>query len=208
MRRMFSFSVSSVGVRSLFLGVVASVALGCGGSGNDQGTSFTLYNIAPASVDVPLSTTDGDGTTTGAIRGVYSLQNNIARQGVRVQRIRLSFYVEGSDVQPPDTTVAAGGIMGPTQPDGEGGSLPPGFNQPPSLDISSFVVPPEIMTWLNLNRASLPEPPYSLTVDATVNAVTTAGDNLDSNNLATVIAILPDVVIEPEAPAEGEDPFV
>ena len=202
MRRVSISAVGTTIAKAFVMAVAAGAMFGCGSASNDQGTSFSLNNVVPASSEVPLSTTDGDGTTTGGVRGTYSLQNNLARQGIRVQRINLSFFIEGSDVQPPSTTLAAGGILGPVQSEGDG-SLPPGFGGSPLLDLSSFVVPVEIMTWLNLNRAQLPEPPYTLTVDASVSGTTTSGGGIESNSFATLVSILPDVVIEPSSPDEG-----
>jgi len=207
MRTISFSSVKGAAAKALAVGAIAGALFGCGSASNDQGTSFTLVDVVPGTTEnplteVPLSTTDGDGTTTGAVRGVYTLQNNIARQGIRVQRINLSFFIEGSDVQPPSTTLAAGAVLGPVEQTGDG-SLPPGFGGASSKVVSSFVVPVEIMTWLNLNRAQLPEPPYTLTIDASVSGVTTAGDGIESNSFATLISILPDVVIEPSVP-EGE----
>lgn len=201
-------SITAV-AKALSAALIASAMLGCGTASNDQGTSFSLTNVSPAANEVPLSTTDGDGTTTGAVRGAYTVQNNLARQGIRIQRINLSFFIEGSDSQPPSTTLAAGGVLGPAEPDGDDGSLPPGFGGSPEISVNSFVVPVEIMTWLNLNRAQLPEPPYTLTVDATVSGTTTSGGGIESNSFATLISILPDVVIAPSAPeGEGEAPAV
>jgi hypothetical protein len=201
MRRISIAAVGTTVAKALTLAFFVSVMMGCGSSSNDQGTSFSLNDVTPLVNEVPLSTTDGDGTTTGAVRGSYAVQNNLARQGIRIQRINLSFFIEGSDEQPPSTTLAAGGILGPVQSEGDG-SLPPGFGGPPIQTINSFVVPVEIMTWLNLNRAQLPEPPYTLTVDATVSGTTTSGGSIESNSSATLISILPDVVIEPSVPEE------
>jgi hypothetical protein len=104
----------------------------------------------------------------------------------------------------------------PLDPDGTGGgSLPPGFeNIPNDRQLSAFVLPPEIMTWLNLNRSSLPEPPYSITIDAYGTGISTAGNRLDTNSLATSVTILPDVFLNPLGeegegdPAEEEEVIV
>ena len=191
--------------KALVVALLAAGMFGCGSaSNNDQGVSFTLYSLEPESNSVPLSTTTEDETSTGAVQGTYGFQNNLLGQGIRLQRVFLSFYVEGSSNQPPDTTVAIGAVLGPAGPapvDGDGsagGSLPGAFDDiPNSKSVTAFVVPPEIMSWLNLNKASLPEPPYSLTIDAYATGLTTAGDRLDTNPLSASITITPDVILNP-----------
>lgn len=185
---------------------------GCGSaSNNDQGMSFTLFQMTPSSSSVPLSTSREGTTSTGALSGTYGFQNNLLGQGVRLQRVFLRFFVEGSGEQPPETTVAIGAVLGPAgpapaDPDGSaGGSLPEGFeNIPNTASVSAFMLPPEIMSWLNLNRSLLPEPPYSITIEAYATGITTAGDRLDTNPLGTSVTITPDVVINPSGEGEGE----
>jgi hypothetical protein len=203
--------------KSAMQGLVFALAVGalwgCGSaSNNDQGASFTLFQMTPSSSSVPLSRSEEGTTSTGALTGTYGFQNNLLGQGIRLQRLFLRFFVEGSSEQPPETTVAIGAVLGPAGPapadsDGSpGGSLPEGFESiPNTANISAFVLPPEIMSWLNLNRSLLPEPPYSITIEAYATGITTAGDRLDTNPLGTSVTITPDVVINPSGGGEGQE---
>lgn len=215
MRQIWSMAQRSalgLAVKAMLVGLVASAVFGCGSaSNNDQGASVTLYLMQPSSTSVPLSTSTEGVTSTGALSGTYGFQNNLLGQGIRLQRIFLRFYVEASSAQPPETTVAIGSVLGPAgpaplDPDGSaGGSLPPGFESIPNVAlVTAHVIPPEIMTWLNLNRGLLPEPPYSLTIEAYGTGLTTSGDRLDTNPLATSVTITPDIVINPSGDAEGD----
>ncbi len=193
--------------------LAAALTFGCGSaSNNDQGVSVTLYQMVPSSSAVPLSVSTEGVVSTGALSGTYGFQNNLSSQGFRLQRIFLRFFVEASDEQPPETTVAIGAVLGPAGTaevlpgeDVQDGTLPDGFNDlPNSALVSAFVIPPEIKSWLNLNRDLLPEPPYSLTIEAFGIGITTAGDQLETNPLSTSVTITPDVIINPEAGGEEE----
>jgi hypothetical protein len=69
-------------------------------------------------------------------------------------------------------------------------------------------VPPEIGEWLALNRDSLPEPPFQMTLVTTAYGVTTAGDRIETNSLPYLIVVYEDRVITPSTgtpPTNDED---
>jgi len=191
-------------IAKCLLAIVAATALwSCGSaSNNDQGVSFTLFGFftsetggtGEVGANVPLSTrSEGN---QGFIATYYGLQNNMTGVGIRTQRAMISYYVEGSTIQPPDTTQAVAALMGPSG-SALGSSLPPGFANGKNIAYAGVpIVPPDIMAWLNLNRASLPELPFQMTVRTYITGITTAGDRLDTNPLDFRVTFLPDEIIQ------------
>lgn len=193
--------------------------IGCGSSGtsNDQGVSFTLYSLFEdgecdtglAGAIVPLSVDPEQLGSGGGVVAYLGLQNNLA-QGLRTRRAFLKYYVEGATVQPPDTSQALGVFMGPGT-ETPNSSLPEGFGGGTGAGGSAALgniacagielVPPEILSYLNLNRNTLPEPPYKMRVEIAVSGIGTAGDEYTSNPLDTHIEVVQDNII---TPANGE----
>jgi len=186
----------------------------------DAGETGDAGQLAPLSSDPESASGAYHGLTT-----FFALQNNLLHQGIRVQRTILRYYVEGASVQPPSTTQPMGVILGPASSGGsttkegplvraeEGGgssaagggvvkppdgSLPPGWESIANVQYAeSYIVPAEIMAWLNLNRQYLPELPFTMTVTASVVGITTAGDQLVTNELNYMVQFTPDVIIPP-----------
>ncbi len=205
--------------------VLAIVALlqGCGSSSstnNDQGVSFTLLgffsNSATASggacnggsgnllttVNSPISSSDETVTSESAVNVQVGVQNNLAGQTVRVDRALIQYFVPGSDVQPPATTVGVSGTLGPTSVTGVTTSLPGSLStlcNARNLDIS--VVPPAIREFINFNRDSFPETPFNMEVTVEMSGQSSAGDRLVSNQQTLVVRFTTDTVIAPSAPA-------
>ena len=65
-----------------------------------------------------------------------------------------------------------------------------------------FVVPSEIVAWINLNRGSMPELPFTMEITAYATGVTSAGDRLDTNPIKYFVQFTPDEVVPP---TEGSD---
>lgn len=219
----------------LGLTAIALVAfgVGCGHApSNNQGTAFTLLgffselpesgadDLPPATIGIatPLSTATETGAGfAGGISVVAGIQNNMIGQFVRTDRILLSYYVEGASNQPPDTTEPFGVLVGPAQvataegdtaSAGSPSSLPDSFTTG-VLSNNAYgefrVVPPDIMSWISLNRASLPEAPFTMVVDVIVSGVTSSGQRIESNSSTFVIQFNPDNIISPTSGITGTD---
>ncbi|RIL12176.1 MAG: hypothetical protein DCC75_00900 [Proteobacteria bacterium] len=206
--------VSKLAGFGLLIGICIGL-LGCGGGGsnNDQGVSFTLLGFFADSSggtgelgrSVPLSTDpESEAQASGAIFTTAGVQNNLSNQVIRTDRALMSYYIDGAELQPPSTTVAFSSILAPAAPDGSS-SLPPGFGNGQTVVYGNFpIVPSDIMAWLNLNRALLPELPFHMTVTVTISGVTTAGDRLETNSATYTVQFTPDVVIPPSGGSDDD----
>lgn len=194
----------------------------CGNaSNNDQGVAFTnlgYFALEEGDGDdeevcsletgltglfVPLTYSDfseapGMFSTVFVCLGV---QNNMTSQAIRTQRVRVDYYIEGAAVQPPSTSVPFTAVLGPVQIESEDGSavapgtLPAGFNAPNRVVGGAGLIPPEVRSWLALNRAQLPEAPFSMLLTTRVVGITSAGDQLESNPADLYVEITPDTTI-------------
>lgn len=168
---------------------------------------------------VPIS----DGVVEGADIGVFTCavaQNNMCSQAVRVNRAILEYQIDGASKQPPTTTVAMGATFGAQQcdttarppgsafPGGPKSSLPPGLQGSAEGEggvaqqrgITVNTVPPQIREFLSTNRAYLPEPPFNMTITATLAGVTTSGQAFNSNPLSLNAVVTPDNLITAQDP--------
>jgi len=202
MRRVLSRVIIGASVVAL----VAFNLIGCGGgTSNNQGTSFTFLGwFDPTDTDqnlLGLSTTLSG--SPGIAVGAVGLQNNLVGQIIRVQRLEHEFYIPGATEQPPSTAFPLGVVLlSPVGEEGEPGtnsSLPGTLTGDGNVVYAeSYVVPPEIMEWINLNRNSLPEPPFTMNVISRAYGVTSAGDVMYSNDMAFSVTFLPDTNIGEE----------
>lgn len=174
----------------VMLGVVAMAMLGCGtATNNDQGVSFTMlgYSVAANASATPGSgssaaacstapnlssgvfaigtQTETSGSTPQVLAGVV-VRNNLTTQFVRTVSIQFEYIIPGAQIQPPSTTVPYGGVVA------KSGGLQCGV-------VS--VVPPQVLSWISLNRESLPEPPFLVIARGQVTGTTQAGDVLSTN---------------------------
>lgn len=207
---------------ALSLGLTLS---GCGSSGsnNDQGVAFTLTGFFASAdgddgggtgggglqgISVPIAV-PGDETQipfSGAVVAAARVENNLAGQFIRLERIFLDYNIEGASVQPPSTSAPFSGVLGtatPIPPGSGGTTLPPDAGEGNVATNEFLVVPPAILEWLNLNRNFLPEAPFTMTVTARVSGVTSSGDRLTTNDLDLFVLFTPDI---PIPPTEGDDP--
>lgn len=229
-------------LKSLLFLVVSGILLvygvGCGTSStNSQGVSFTLLGFfaelpesgsgeipngelgqaVPLSVEGPE--TQG-GNLVGTVSTVLGLRNNISSQFVRVDRLLMSYNIEGASQQPPNTTLAYSFFLGPlvgSDVEGEsessddsnstsGGSSLPDFEDVLNIGFGSFpIVPPEIIAWLNFNRNNLPELPFTMTATVRASGVTSAGNRVTSNESSYFIIFTPDIAIAPTQGSIADD---
>ena len=218
MRRLFQVTILTG------LLVAAGTALhGCGSANNDQGMSFTLvgYNAVTTAnkcdpttfvtgIEMPINGGSATETTTNpsAVYLCMTLQNNMSSVGIRIDHVFHQFYIEGASIQPPDSSAPLSIVLGPSaveatttassgisQPPAS--SLPPGFNVANSATVGFIAIPAEVRSWIALNKNSLPETPFTMSVSHTVTGVTTSGDRLDTNTAALFVVVTPDIIIPP-----------
>lgn len=169
-------------------------------------------------VSVPLSSSQSDGTPfAGSVTVAVGLQNNLSGQAMSVDRLNLDYFIPGAVSQPPSTIRPLPVLLGPavvgsdtTTGDGTNGtnganeadnsvntSLPPGaFAGIGSCSIAEFgLIPPQIRSWISLNRTSLPEAPFDLFVTVTAEGESTSGQRYTTNEETIVVFITPDVSI-------------
>lgn len=210
---------------------LAGLVTSCGGSvsNNDQGVSFLFLGYAPSAdgdddetdgadfltgVTVPLST-PGD-ETPGNVGGVFAalrLQNNLSGQFIRLQRAFFEYEVPGAQVNPPSTSIALAGVLGPGTTDTSTGvpidtTLPPGAGGTSNIvTAETLIIPPEVLTWINLNRTLLPEPPFTMIIRGRVTGFTSSGDRLTTNDQDLAAVLTPDLQIGPTPgdETEGDD---
>lgn len=214
-RRLSSRLVHLCLLTTTIFGLVA-----CGGStNNNNGTVLSFIGFFPSDSDgdcagagltgatVPMSDvvgTENPGSTGGVIVSAGIL-NNLVGQTVRLTRIDMDYFVPGATAQPPSTFTPFPLLLGPAQ-GAEGGvetSLPDGFSQLGNCSVSQFMlITPEVSAWINLNRGSLPPPPFAMYVTTSVVGQSSAGDVLYSDQATLILNITPDVVIPP---TEGEE---
>ncbi len=202
-------------------------------STNNQGVSFTLLGffaelpeagseeLPQGSIGqaVPISAVNPEtqaGNAVGTTTTIVGLKNNIVSQFIRTDRLKISYYIEGASKQPPNTTIAFSVLLGPgggSSSGEEGGeesssssstSSLPDFSSIASQGFGSFpIITPDISAWLNLNRGSLPELPFTLTATVKASGVTSSGNRVDSNEAQYFIIFTPDNEIAPTNGSSG-----
>ena len=211
MRRLFQATILTG-----LLCAMGTVLHGCGSANNDQGVSFTLigYNAVDSNnvcdsgtfvtgLQMPIdqgSATESS-STADAVYGCLTIQNNMSTVGIRVDHVFHEFYIEGASVQPPSSSAPLSIVLGPSAsstPTAGSSTLPSGFNAASSATVGFIAIPAEITSWIALNKNSLPEPPFTMSVAHTVTGVTTAGDRLDTNKADLYVVVTPDVIIPPD----------
>lgn len=169
------------------IAVVSSIAVlamwsGCGTS-NDQGISFrSLGFFADGEGDagdagrcaslrddtIIPNDADGDGTLDGAFLGM----ENVMVQGINLDRVDLSYRVNGASLAIPNDVFALSGRLGPSS--GQEVNSSRRFSQ-------IILVSPSIFKFLNDNSSRLPDPPFSLVASATAVGTTDSGDVVRTN---------------------------
>ncbi len=199
---------------------------GCGSASNDQGVSFTLVGFGAYDIDettqrvtcledeftnlltVPLS--DGTESTPNTIFSCLVVQHSMPAVTVRTEVVNLSYQIAGASIQPPSTTTrgtivlpsaktsdSAGSTGGTSGTSGTSGGTGTVTNFVSKASIPVNIVPPSIREWLSLNRNSLPEAPYSMDIIVSVTGVTSAGDQLTTNEAYLQSTVVQDVPVDP-----------
>lgn len=224
-------------LNKIALGLVATALsiAGCGGAtNNNQGTSITLIGTFAESGDASSDTlpagqtgvtvsiengtaSDGDPENGDEVAGVLTylgIQNNLTGQFFRTERVILSYYVEGSALQPPDTTMSLSAVIGPaTTGDSaaagsDGSSLPDnvGTQLPNRTFAQTFVVPASIMSYILLNSNEMFGSRDAVTMIVTmyVSGVTSAGDRIETNKIDFPVILKNGPIVAPtDATSEG-----
>ena len=216
------FSIARM--RNVLAGLAVGLAVvGCGSStNNDQGASFTLLGYfaeLPASggselpvqltgLSILLSDTETDETPpsgnnlgAGTVLAVVGVQSNLTQQALRTDQVFFEYNIPGASAQPPTTNYALSMTLGPADsrvPATPSSTLPGGFIGVSNRGFAQVpVIPAEIRQWMSLNRNSLPERPFVMTVRTVVTGVGTAGDRWDTNAADLFVQVNDDTIITP-----------
>jgi hypothetical protein len=195
---------------------------GCGSASNDQGVSFMLLGFGELTIDettrvvtcsdtiftnglvVPLSETiEGAGSVIACL----VMQNNMSKVHVRTERVNLSYSIAGASEQPPSTSTSGTIVLGPVQAATGGTSGVTGVTTggiPSKGTLKANIIPPAIREWLSINRDSLPPAPFSMDVMVSVTGVSTAGDQISTNDSFLQVTITNDIPVDPGAGGDGE----
>lgn len=192
-----------------------------------QSEDGEIVPIGSSSTTISFDTTSSENTGNEATvpldNALIGLRNNLTGQTINTQRVFLSYIIGGATIQPPSTHYPMTRVLSPSSNNdigiGEGGesggvsvdtTLPPAVidtadeNAGPVIYYHAVrLVPSEVSTWINLNRGSLPEPPFSMEVTVTVRGVTSAGDTLETNPATLLVVVGPDVPIPPSSSSDG-----
>lgn len=197
--------LAAIGFKFGLAALFAATAIGCGSaSNNDQGVSFTnLGFFAPdeegvCQPDVGLTglainfssqSEPGFGSEFGG--ACVGVANNMISQSVRTQRIRTDYIINGASENPPSTLQAFTAFLNPVEvsstPSVATGGGETAGSGATAQGLGSFVVggfvavPAEVRSWMILNRAKLPELPFTMTITTTIFGITSAGDQLETN---------------------------
>lgn len=207
------------GVSVTFLGFFPTTTTGCTGpqTGLARATMrLGEYAPEPAGETGVVGASGSTGTTGPDASSSYiasvGVQNNLYGQFFRGDRVLLEYYIPGASIQPPPTNVAVNMLAGPPATSTTGSTtttggglgtrqpvitaLPPSFSSGCNKGYSAVaIVPAAVREWLNFNRGSLPEPPYSMEVYATVTGLSSSGDRIDTNTQGIEVDVLPEVFI-------------
>ena len=194
---------------------------GCGGIPASLGRVLLRLGDALPESDSGSSSANGTDPSSSYVVAI-GVQNNLAGQYYRGDRLLLDYYIPGSSLQPPSTNVAlsifagpaptsggssgggASGASGASGSPGLGGglrrpgqtSLPPTFNNLCNQSYAvAAIIPASVREWLNFNRAALPEPPYSMEVYALVSGLSSSGNRYDTNTAVLHVDVLPETFV-------------
>lgn len=208
---------------TLALTITAGLAttLACGSaSNNDQGVSFTALGwavpddegkctIPPLYVTAAVVSLSGGISAEGYFSSYgtficFAVRNNMTSQGVRADRMFYSFNIPGASEQPSNTSAPFTAVLDPIS---VGEQSDEDELAATGLNIGAQLLPPQILEWMNLNRGSLPEPPFTVEGTYYVSGITTSGDRLDSNVVNMNFVVTEDNIISP-TPGDEDTPPV
>jgi hypothetical protein len=168
---------------AIFVSIVALATWGgCGGSSNNQGVSFrslgfftdstgttgesgTCASLRDSTVIPPPSTTG-----TGLDGGFLGLQNSMISQGINVDHVNLSYFINGSSLAIPNDVFALSVRLGPA-----------GGAEASTVFSQIVIVSPQIFKFLNDNSNRLPDLPFTMVATATAVGTADSGDVFTTN---------------------------
>jgi hypothetical protein len=168
---------------AIFASIVALATWSGCGSSNDQGVSFRSLGFFQDSTG-----TVGESGTCASLRdttvipqvvdgefsgGFLGLQNSMVSQGINVDRVNLSYFINGSSLAIPNDVFALSLRLGPAN-GAEPGNPSTAFSQ-------IIIVSPQIMKFINDNSSRLPDLPFSLVANATAVGTADNGDDFTTN---------------------------
>ncbi len=188
------YSRKSAVIKGVTLGVLALLAASCGStSNNDQGTSVTalgFYGVTISSGTITATTTPETGKIveispdSGGFAGLelnqvlagVGVQNRLSTQFFRTVRVDFSYDVPGSSIDIPNDSTPMTLLLSAA---GDGTATVSSATAIGTVQVVS----PDILSFLNVNRNSLPALPFRMNVMATVTGVTQSGDVLTTNEI-------------------------
>ncbi len=168
----------------------------------------------------------------GGYVSVVGVQNNLYGQAFRVERMEVSYFIPGAQIQPPSSSLPLALIAGPaesasritTTGGSQGGGVDPGLRRPGFTSLPpSFsnlcnralaqvtIIPRSTIDWLNINRGSLPPAPYNLEVNIRLFGQSSSGDVIETNDAFFLFDVLPEDFVIPvgsSTPAVTASPIV
>jgi hypothetical protein len=168
---------------AIFASIVALATWSGCGTSNDQGVSFRSLGFFQDSTG-----TVGESGTCASLRdttvipqvvdgefsgGFLGLQNSMVSQGINVDRVNLSYFINGSSLAIPNDVFALSLRLGPAN-GAEPGNPSTAFSQ-------IIIVSPQIMKFINDNSSRLPDLPFSLVANATAVGTADNGDDFTTN---------------------------
>lgn len=202
----------------ILVSLVVIGLMSCGtATNNDQGNSFTAYGWAAPdnqgvctfglvnTASVLLSTgaifleTLSSGELVLAPGLCFVIGTNLTKQTIRADRMYYKFRIPGASEQPPTTSAPFSVVLSPPQ-EGQGDGDGP---KAQSVSMGGRVLPNEIIQWINLNRAKLPQLPFRLEGIYTVSGVTGAGDRMETNEISFNFTVIEDNIILPGGSGGG-----
>lgn len=200
----------SIITKKIFAGVLTTLtlafSLGCGSStNNDQGASFLAFgwsNLVDKSPNVSglevalapdspvLATANGLPLDGSRLSVGMALENRLSTQFIRVVRIDCSYDLQGASISIPDDSLNVSAVLAPTSETGtteSGANTTLGTESGNVAYIAFPVVSTDIISYLNVNRNSLPELPFRMTAVCKAVGITQAGDTIETNELVLPI---------------------
>jgi hypothetical protein len=195
--------------------------LGCGQL--PTGISGGYIQLAPVGSQT-ISTISEDNLSGTDIAGNYlsviGVQNNLYGQAYRAERVLVDYFIPGASIQPPSANLPASLIAGPAESTSRIGggannnsapdpglrrpiftSLPPSFSNLCNRALSQVtIIPRSVLDWLSINRAQLPAAPYKMTVVVRIAGISSAGDKIETNDVAFDFDVLPESFVIPQTP--------
>jgi hypothetical protein len=153
----------------------------------------------------------------GNYLSVIGVQNNLYGQAYRAERVLIEYSIPGASIQPPSVTIPISLIAGPAESASRVGggannttttnpgirrpiftSLPPSFSNLCNRSLSQVpIVPSSTRDWLIANRGQLPAAPYFMEVNIRVAGISSAGDEIETNDVTVSFDVIPESFIIP-----------